>query len=314
VSGGPLRVGCIGMGWWSDVLADAIQRSGKLEIVSCFTRSEEKRQAFAAKYRCRPVARRCWPIPGSRRSSTPRRRTCIWRPRPPPPASTCSSTNRSPTPSLTAAPSPRPAAKPALGYQRRRESQFRIRRQIDDGRFGELVNAAANISRDRLAKIDLTSWRSQAAGRPGGVMLQVGSHYIDVLEYLIGPIRSVRRQSAQLVLPGDNPDPGAQRRRAVDGERELRLGVRVLSDEHLRQGRHRLLRFAKARRKRAHSDTVCLERHPGRGVRVVCRRCARRGTARSRGRVRDEIVCGGARRHSLGAGGTPGRGRGDIGQ
>jgi predicted dehydrogenase len=56
VSGGPLRVGCIGMGWWSDVLADAIQRSGKLEIVSCFTRSEEKRQAFAAKYRCRPVA------------------------------------------------------------------------------------------------------------------------------------------------------------------------------------------------------------------------------------------------------------------
>jgi hypothetical protein len=44
------------MGWWSDVLADAIQRSGKLEIVSCFTRSEEKRQAFAAKYRCRPVA------------------------------------------------------------------------------------------------------------------------------------------------------------------------------------------------------------------------------------------------------------------
>jgi predicted dehydrogenase len=37
------------MGWWSDVLADAIQRSGKLEIVSCYTRSEEKREAFAAK-------------------------------------------------------------------------------------------------------------------------------------------------------------------------------------------------------------------------------------------------------------------------
>src|ERR1700690_1085577 len=52
----PLRVGCIGMGWWSDVLADAIQRSGRLEIVSCYTRSEEKRQTFAAKYRCRPEA------------------------------------------------------------------------------------------------------------------------------------------------------------------------------------------------------------------------------------------------------------------
>src|SRR4029077_1511161 len=76
----------------------------------------------------------------------------------------------------------------------------------DDGLFGKLVNAEANISRDRLGKIDLTSWRYQAAGMPGGVMLQIGIHYIDVLEYLIGPIRSVRGQSAQLVLPGDNPD------------------------------------------------------------------------------------------------------------
>src|SRR5260370_42204629 len=41
---------------------------------------------------------------------------------------------------------------------------------------------------------------------PGGVMLQIGIHYIDVLEYLIGPIRAVRGQLAQLVLPGDNPD------------------------------------------------------------------------------------------------------------
>jgi predicted dehydrogenase len=56
VSSNPLRVGCIGIGWWSDVLADAIQRSGKLEILSCYTRSEEKRKSFAAKYRCRPLA------------------------------------------------------------------------------------------------------------------------------------------------------------------------------------------------------------------------------------------------------------------
>ena len=43
-----LRVGCIGIGWWSDVLADAMQRSGKLEIVGCYTRSADKRAAFAA--------------------------------------------------------------------------------------------------------------------------------------------------------------------------------------------------------------------------------------------------------------------------
>ena len=95
----------------------------------------------------------------------------------------------------------------ALGYQRRRESHFRwIKQQIDAGVFGKLVNAEANISRDRLGKIDLSSWRYQAAGMPGGVMLQIGIHYTDVLEYLMGPVVAVRGQFAQLVLPGDNPD------------------------------------------------------------------------------------------------------------
>src|SRR5260370_17039387 len=41
---------------------------------------------------------------------------------------------------------------------------------------------------------------------PSGRMLQIGIHYIDVLEMLIGPVRRVCAASAQLVLPGDNPD------------------------------------------------------------------------------------------------------------
>ena len=95
----------------------------------------------------------------------------------------------------------------ALGYQRRRESHFRwIKRQIEAGAFGKLVNAEANISRDRLGKIDLSSWRYQAAGMPGGVMLQIGIHYTDVLEYLMGPVKAVSGRFVQLVLPGDNPD------------------------------------------------------------------------------------------------------------
>src|SRR5215467_479622 len=49
----PVRVGCIGMGWWSNVLADAIKRSEKLSIAACYSRSEAKRSAFATKYGCR---------------------------------------------------------------------------------------------------------------------------------------------------------------------------------------------------------------------------------------------------------------------
>jgi predicted dehydrogenase len=95
----------------------------------------------------------------------------------------------------------------ALGYQRRRESHFRlVKKQIEEGKFGKLVNAEANISRDRLGKIDLSSWRYQAAGMPGGVMLQIGIHYTDVLEYLMGPVKAVSGRFVRLVLPGDNPD------------------------------------------------------------------------------------------------------------
>jgi predicted dehydrogenase len=41
---------------------------------------------------------------------------------------------------------------------------------------------------------------------PGGVMLQIGIHYADVLEFLLGPIMAVSGRLARLVLPGDNPD------------------------------------------------------------------------------------------------------------
>jgi predicted dehydrogenase len=93
----------------------------------------------------------------------------------------------------------------ALGYQRRRESHFRwIKQRI--GEFGKLVNAEANISRDRLGQIDPASWRYTAEGMPGGVMLQIGIHYTDVFEYLLGPVKAVSGQFVRLVLPGDNPD------------------------------------------------------------------------------------------------------------
>jgi predicted dehydrogenase len=215
MSADPLRVACIGMGWWSDVLADAIQRSGKLEIRSCYTRSDEKRKNFAAKYRCRPAASyealladaEIEAIINTTPNDVHLATTCaaaaagkhVFLDKP---IANSISDGRAITEACRKA-----GVVLALGYQRRRESHFRyVRQQIDAGRFGRLVNAEANISRDRLGKVDLTSWRYQAAGMPGGVMLQIGIHYIDVLAYLIGPIHAVRAQSVQLVLPGDNPD------------------------------------------------------------------------------------------------------------
>jgi predicted dehydrogenase len=211
----PLRVAAIGIGWWSDVLADAAQRSGKLKLVGCYSRSAEKRQAFATKYACRAApsyeAVLADPEIEAIINTTPNnahRATCL--------AAAAAgkhifldkpiANSVADGHAITAA-CRRAGVVLALGYQRRREGHFRwIKQQIDAGLFGRLVNAEANISRDRLGKIDLGSWRYRADGMPGGVMLQIGIHYTDVLEYLLGPIVAVRGQLARLVLPGDNPD------------------------------------------------------------------------------------------------------------
>jgi predicted dehydrogenase len=211
----PVNVACLGMGWWSDVLADAMLRSGKLKIRSCYTRSDDKRQAFAKKYSCVAAASyeevladksidaiiNTTPnnvhLETTRQAAAAGKHVFLDKP-----IANTLAEGRAITEACRAA-----GVVLALGYQRRRESQFRwIKKQIDAGVFGRLVNAEANISRDRLGKIDLNSWRYQAAGMPGGVMLQIGVHYIDVLEYLMGPVKAVSAQLAQLVLPGDNPD------------------------------------------------------------------------------------------------------------
>ena len=211
----PLRVGCLGMGWWSDVLADAMKRSDRFEIVSCYTRSEEKRQAFAKKYGCaaapsyeailkdKTIAAVINTTPNNVHLETTRaaaqagKHVFLDKP-----IANTIADGKAITEACRKA-----GVVLALGYQRRKEGHFRwIRKQIDDGVFGKLVNAEANISRDRLGKIDLSSWRYTAEGMPGGVMLQIGIHYSDVLEYLLGPITAVNGRLAQLVLPGDNPD------------------------------------------------------------------------------------------------------------
>ena len=180
----PLRVACLGMGWWSDVLADAILRSGKLKIIACYSRSEDKRRNFAEKYGCRAsesyAAILADPeieaivnttpndvhLPTTRAAAEAGKHVFLDKPI----ANTVSDGR------AIAECCRRAGVVLALGYQRRRESHFRyVRQQIEAGRFGKLVNAEANISRDRLGKVDLTSWRYQAAGMPGGVMLQIGS-------------------------------------------------------------------------------------------------------------------------------------------
>jgi len=223
----PFKVASIGIGWWSDVLADAAGRTdGQVEVVSCFTRSEDKRQAFAEKYNCQAATSL------DELLSNPELDGVI--------NTTPNHVHLETTRAAAAAGKHVFLDKPianvigeakaitqvcrdagvvlGVGYQRRRESHFRwIKERIDAGEFGKLVQAEANISRDREGKFELGHWRYTADGMPGGVMLQIGLHYVDVLMMLLGPVKTVSGMASQLVLPGDNPDVGTLMMRHENG-------------------------------------------------------------------------------------------------
>jgi predicted dehydrogenase len=210
-----VRAAVIGLGWWSGVLAERIQGSDEIEFVSCYTRSEEKRREFADQFGChaarsyeeiledRSIEAIINTTPNDAHLETTRMAALTGKHvfLDKPVANTVAS-GRAITEVCTKA-----GVVLAIGSQRRRENQFRwIKSEIEAGRFGKLVQAECNISRDRLGQIDLSSWRYTAEGMPGGVLLQIGIHYVDVLEMLLGPVVRVSARLAHLVLPGDNPD------------------------------------------------------------------------------------------------------------
>ncbi|MFV2034033.1 MAG: Gfo/Idh/MocA family protein [Halocynthiibacter sp.] len=215
----PFKVASVGIGWWSDVLAEAAARTGgRVQVVTCFTRSEDRRRAFAEKFGCRTadsleqvladpeVAGIINTTPNHVHLETTRAAAAAGKHvfLDKPIANTIGDAK-----AITKSCKDNGVVL-AVGYQRRRESQFRwIKARIDAGEFGNLVQAEANISRDRLGKFEPGHWRYTADGMPGGVMLQIGLHYVDVLMMLLGPVKTVSGMASQLVLPGDNPDVGS---------------------------------------------------------------------------------------------------------
>ncbi len=218
MSQSPFKVASIGIGWWSDVLADAAARTrGRVQVVSCFTRSEEKRGAFSEKFDCRAAANLdevlTDPEVAGVINTTPNH-VHLETTRAAAQAGKHVFLDKPVANTIGEARAITKVCKDAgvvlaVGYQRRREGHFRwIKERIDAGDFGTLVQAEANISRDREGKFEPGHWRYTAEGMPGGVMLQIGLHYVDVLMMLLGPVRSVSGMASQLVLPGDNPDVG----------------------------------------------------------------------------------------------------------
>ena len=82
-----------------------------------------------------------------------------------------------------------------------RPAVVHIKKAIEQGRFGRLVCGDVFMKWYRSEEYyRIEAWRSQAE-QGAGVLLQHASHYVDLLQWLFGPVKSVIGQTGNLAHP-----------------------------------------------------------------------------------------------------------------
>ena len=211
-----VKVGIVGLGRWAKVLTRAALASDALQIVAGYSRSEEKRAAFAQgiRHRRRARSRRpCSPIPTSRASSSRCRTssTCRSRARSRRPASTSTPRSRSPARSRKASRSRRWRRRygvtVTVGHSARLMAGIRlIREAIDAGELGRVGFIEANFSNERALELTPKMWRWYKDRAPGGPLSQLAIHHFDVLHYLGGEIVEASSMASKLSPVGAEVD------------------------------------------------------------------------------------------------------------
>lgn len=195
-----IKVGIVGIGWWSDVLAAVIQKSDLLELRACYTRSADKAATFAAKFDCEAVesyeamlaiddldgvilttpnsAHRA----GTEAAARMGKHVFVEKP-----ISNTLADGRAMIAACEAA-----GVVLAVGHSYRRHGALRhLRKLIDDGELGRVSLAEGVFSNDNGLALKPGLWRSDPAEIPGGCLMQIGIHQIDNLLYLLGPASDV---------------------------------------------------------------------------------------------------------------------------
>lgn len=189
-----VRLASVGLGWWGGVLATAAQRVSGVDVVACWSRSEEARAAFAGEHACRATA--SWddlladPELDGVLIATPHSTHADL-------AVDAASAGKhvfveKPF-TLTVAESKRAIAAAErggivlqVGHNRRRQpATRRLKELIDRGELGVIHHVEANLSNPKGLS-PRTGWRAEAAESPAGGMTGLGVHMIDNLIYLVG--------------------------------------------------------------------------------------------------------------------------------
>jgi predicted dehydrogenase len=211
-----LKATSIGLGWWSNELAAAIQgKSRKIGIVSCYSRSPEKRRKFAATFKTgmhetmealladpaidaviltTPHSLHAEQVIAAARAG---KHVFVEKPF-----------------TLTAMSGQRAARACAdagvvlaVGHNRRFSAVTReIKRMADDGEFGEILHIETNFSAPSAMNWTKAHWRASRTESPAGGLAGLGVHMIDLFTYLGGPAERVLANARRRVLKVDVED------------------------------------------------------------------------------------------------------------
>lgn len=113
-----------------------------------------------------------------------------------------------------------------VAYYRRALPRFlKTKELLDRGAIGPLTGLHYRFSSPGHAGTGVVahggppqpSWRTDAPTSGGGLLLDLGSHAIDLLDYFGGPLQDVHGHAARLATPGDVEDTAAMTFRTAGG-------------------------------------------------------------------------------------------------
>ncbi|MBW1863950.1 MAG: Gfo/Idh/MocA family oxidoreductase [Deltaproteobacteria bacterium] len=207
----------IGLGAWSSAIADAVGRSGNAKLVTCYTRTTEKRKAFSEKYGCdhensyEDVLKRT--DVGGVLLTSPNavhaeqailaaqngKHVFVDKP--------LANTMEQGKAIVDAC--KKSGVILMVGHHMRRFSGFRkMKELIDAGTIGDPIQVEANFSHNMglTLKPGDFRWRGDDSGCPAGALMTMGIHHADTLNYLFGPIKSVFSFFNKLYVTADVED------------------------------------------------------------------------------------------------------------
>jgi predicted dehydrogenase len=211
----PVKLGIVGLGRWAKVLAEAAKASDRLAIIAAYSRSDDKRRAFA-----REVGVPTVPdlktmladpqiegviltvpneahLPLAREVAMAGKHVYTEKPI----AATLADGLQ-----IEALES-RYGVTVTVGHSARLMAGIRqIRHAIDAGELGRVAFLEANFSNERALELTPATWRWYKDRAPGGPLSQLAIHQFDVLHYLGGEIVEASSLAAKLSPVGAEVD------------------------------------------------------------------------------------------------------------